>query len=156
MFWKSLKISQENASVGVFLHKVVGPQISKLIKKRLQHRFFPVKFAKILRTPCFTDCLQQLLLLVEGFQPATLLKMRLQQRCFLCEFYKILSTSFDRPPPGDCSLCLSENFEKFFRTPLLQSTLFHVHIVKRNNLLWLLFLVLWLIYKLQNFNHQIQ
>ena len=27
-----------------------GPQISNFIKKRLQHRFFPVKFAKILRT----------------------------------------------------------------------------------------------------------
>ena len=50
MFLKSLKISHENTSVGVFFQKVTGPQISNFIKKRLQHRFFPVKLAKILRT----------------------------------------------------------------------------------------------------------
>ena len=38
---------------------------------------------------------------------------------FSVSFTKFLRTSFDRTPPDDCSLCLSENFEKFFRTPLL-------------------------------------
>ena len=32
-------------------NEVVGPQACNLIKKRLQHKCFPVKFAKILRTP---------------------------------------------------------------------------------------------------------
>ena len=50
--------------------------------------------------------------------------------CFSVNFRKFLTTSFDRTPPEDCSLCLSENFEKFFRTPLLQSTLFHVQVVE--------------------------
>ena len=35
--------------------KVAGPQACNFIKKRLQHRFFPVKFAKFLRTPSFTE-----------------------------------------------------------------------------------------------------
>ena len=34
----------------------------KFIKKRLQHRFFPVKFAKFLRTPFFTEHVRWLLL----------------------------------------------------------------------------------------------
>ena len=38
---------------------------------------------------------------------------------FSVSFTKSLRTSFDRTPSDDCSLCLSENFEKFFRTPLL-------------------------------------
>ena len=35
---------------------------------------------------------------------------------------QILRTSFYRTPPDDCFLCLSVNFEKFFRTPILWST----------------------------------
>ena len=51
---------------------------------------------------------------------------------FFCEFFKIFRKIFplNRTPPDDCSLCLSMNFEKFFRTLLLLSTcgrlLFHV------------------------------
>ena len=49
------------------------------------------------------------------------------------DFAKFLRTSFDRTPLDDCFLCLSENFEKFFRTPLLQRTageiiIFHVQV----------------------------
>ena len=36
--------------VGVFFNKVAGPQDCNFIKKRLHHRLFPVKFAKVLRT----------------------------------------------------------------------------------------------------------
>ena len=42
-----------NTCVGVFFDKVAVPQNSNFIKKRLQHRFFPAKFAKFLRTACF-------------------------------------------------------------------------------------------------------
>ena len=52
----------ENTCVGVFFNKAAGPQNSNFIKKRLQQRFFPAKFAKFLRTTCFTDYLQRLLL----------------------------------------------------------------------------------------------
>ena len=57
-------------------------------KKRLQNRFFPVKFAKFLKTPLFTEHLHWLLLTVSSFQPATLLKKRLRQRCFsVCKIF---------------------------------------------------------------------
>ena len=94
-----------NTCVGVFFNK-------------LQNRFSPAKFAKFLETPCFADYLQRLLLPVSGFQPATLLKRRLRQRCFSVNFEEFSGTSFDRAPPNDCFLCLSEKFEKFFRIPL--------------------------------------
>ena len=70
---------------------------------------FPVNFAKFLRTPFLADYLLWLLL-----QPATLLKKRFPQKCFFCEFGGTLL--------DDCFLSLSVNFEKFFRTSLLQST----------------------------------
>ena len=53
-----------------------------------------------------------------------------------CEVFKIFKNmfTFDRTPPVDCSLCLSVNFQKFFRTCFLQSTsgklLFHVQVAE--------------------------
>ena len=38
---------------------------------------------------------------------------------FSVTFTKFLRTFFDRTLPDDCSLCLSKNFEKFLRTPVL-------------------------------------
>ena len=103
---KISQISQESTCVGVFFNKVAGPQ-----------KEAPVKFVKFLRTPYFTEHSQRLLLIVSGFQLATLLKKKFRQRCFLRT--KFLRTSFDRTPPDDCFLCLSVNFEKFLRKPLL-------------------------------------
>ena len=37
----------------LFFDKVIGWKACSFIKKRLRHRFFPVKFAKSLRTPFF-------------------------------------------------------------------------------------------------------
>ena len=99
-----------------------GPQNYNLIKKRLQHRFFPVKFASVLRTPCFTEHPQWLLLTFSGFRPTTLLKNDVSDKCFSVNFANVLRASFYRTPQDDCFLCLSVNFEKFFRTLLLQST----------------------------------
>ena len=56
------------------------------------------------------------------FPPTALLKKRLGERCLSVNFVKFLWTSFVRRPPDDCFLCLSVSFEKFFRSPLLQST----------------------------------
>ena len=39
-----------------------GLKVCNFIEKRLQHRFFPVKFAKFLRTPFFIEHLRWLLL----------------------------------------------------------------------------------------------
>ena len=69
MFFKTIVIKKfvnftEKTCVGIFFNKVAGPQNSNFIQKRLQERLFPVKFAKFLRTACFTDYLQRLLLLV--------------------------------------------------------------------------------------------
>ena len=46
----------------LFLHKVAGLRPETLLKKRLQHRCFPVKFGKFLTTAIFTDHLPWLLL----------------------------------------------------------------------------------------------
>ena len=45
LFLKNSQILQKNICVGVSFNRVVD----------LQHRFFPVKFAKFLRTPFFTE-----------------------------------------------------------------------------------------------------
>ena len=38
--------------------KVTGPKVCNFIKKRLQHKCFCVKFAKLLRPPFFTEYLR--------------------------------------------------------------------------------------------------
>ena len=55
-------IPQENICVGVFFNKAAGLKIYNSIKKRPQHRCFPVKFSKFLRTYFFTEEFQWLLL----------------------------------------------------------------------------------------------
>ena len=114
-----MQMQKESTCVKVFYNKVAGTQDCNFNQKRLQQRFSPVNFAKFLRIPCFTEHLQWLLLAVPCFQPATLSKKRLSQRYFSLNFAKFLQTSFDRAPPDDFFLCLSLNFGKFFRTPLL-------------------------------------
>ena len=42
---------KESTCVGVFFNNVAGLKACNFVKKRLQHRCFPVKFAKFLRTP---------------------------------------------------------------------------------------------------------
>ena len=60
-----------------FFKKLYVLRSTALLKKRFQHRFFPVKFATILQAHCFTEHLQWLLLKVSGFAPPDLLKKRL-------------------------------------------------------------------------------
>ena len=60
-FFSISQISQESTCVGVFFNKVAGPQNCNFIKET------PVKFAKFLGTPYFTEHLQWLLLTVSGF-----------------------------------------------------------------------------------------
>ena len=45
-----LQYSQENTCIGVPFQEIVGLEPSKSIKRRRQHRCFPVNIAKFLRT----------------------------------------------------------------------------------------------------------
>ena len=59
-FLKISQSSQRNTCVGVSFNKVADIKTCNFIKKRHQHKSFPVKFAKFLRTLFFTkppsDC----------------------------------------------------------------------------------------------------
>ena len=46
----------------LFFNKYTGLKACNFIKKRLQHKFFPVKLAKFLRTPFFTEHVRRLVL----------------------------------------------------------------------------------------------
>ena len=83
LFLKISQILQESIFVRVFFNKVAGLQNCNFIKKIHQHRHFPLKFSRFLRTPFFTEHLQCLVMTISGFQPATLLKKRLRQSNFL-------------------------------------------------------------------------
>ena len=69
VFLKISQISQESICVGfLFLSKVAAHKACNFIKKRLQHRCFPLKFAKLLRTPFLTEHLRWLLLILKKFR----------------------------------------------------------------------------------------
>ena len=53
---------QKKMSMKSLFYKVVGLQVCNFIKNRLQHRCFPVKFAKVLRTPILENICERLLL----------------------------------------------------------------------------------------------
>ena len=59
-----LQFSQENTCtvLGSLFNKYAGLKACNFIKKRLQHRSFPVKFAEFLRIPFFTEYTRWLLL----------------------------------------------------------------------------------------------
>ena len=127
MFFKAIVIKTfvnftEKTCVGVFFNKVVGPQNSNFIQKWLQQRFFLVKFSKSLRATCFPAAASASL----RFPAWNFVKKENLAKMFSCEFKKFLRTSFDWTPPDDCYLCLSENFEKLFRKPLLHSKFFQI------------------------------
>ena len=136
-----MQILQESTCDGVFFDKVAGTRYATLIK-RLQHRLFPVKFAKFLRAPCFTQHLQWLLLQVSGFRSATLLRKRLWKGYFAVNFAKFLRTSFLltdhlRVTASYVYLSILRHFSEHF-----------FYIAHRGNCYFM--------YNLQNFNHQIQ
>ena len=65
MFLKFSQIPKENICGGDTFLKSCNPEDS--VKKRLQHRCFPVKFAKYLRTTILTEQLQWLLLTFSSY-----------------------------------------------------------------------------------------
>ena len=56
------KITGKHLCQSLFFNKVAGLSPATLLKKRFWHRWFPVKFAKFLITPFFTEHLWWLLL----------------------------------------------------------------------------------------------
>ena len=52
--------------------KVAGLKLCNIVKNRLQNRCFPVKFAKFLTTPCFTEYLRWLLQVIISLTPDSL------------------------------------------------------------------------------------
>ena len=63
MFLKILQRSQETPVLEPVFKKVVGSDLGlQFIKKRLQHRCFPVEFAIFLRTPILKNIFERLLL----------------------------------------------------------------------------------------------
>ena len=79
---KNLAISQENTCVGAWnykeslFNKVAANQACNFTKIRLQHRCFPVKFMKFLRTPTLKNICQQMLLQTKGSKKLTLCPVR--------------------------------------------------------------------------------
>ena len=63
-FESFVKFTTKHLCWSVFFDKVAGLKSLTLLEKRLQHRCFPVNFAKFLRTPFFTEHLQWLLLII--------------------------------------------------------------------------------------------
>ena len=62
VFLKISQISQENIFVGVSFNKIEGLKTWNFIKKRLQDRCFPLKFARFLRTLILKKICERLLL----------------------------------------------------------------------------------------------
>ena len=64
VFRNFAKFKGKHLCKSLFFNKVAGLRPATLLKKRLWHRYFPVNFAKFLRTPFLTEYLQWLLLTI--------------------------------------------------------------------------------------------
>ena len=58
------KFHRKTPVLELLFNDVAGPKACNFIKSKLEHRFFPMKFANFLRTPFFTEHLRWLLLKV--------------------------------------------------------------------------------------------
>ena len=89
MFFQTIVIKKfvnftEKTCVRVFFIKVAGPQNSNFIQKRLQKRFFPVKFAKF---PVAASASLR-------FPACNFVKKENPAKMFSCEFYRIFKNIF--------------------------------------------------------------
>ena len=103
------KFTGKNLCQSLIFNKVAGIRPATLLKKRPWHRFYPVNFAKFLRTPYFTKYFRWLLLcskprksypkltftcsksaieiLKKGVKICSKLTMKTPERCQLIYFY---------------------------------------------------------------------
>ena len=70
------KFHRKTPVLELLLHKVANLSACNFIKKILQHRRFPMKFAKFLKTPFFTEHLRWLVLSVVMLQYSYLLQLK--------------------------------------------------------------------------------
>ena len=68
------KLTGKHLYHSLFLNKVAGLRTATLLKKRPWHRYFPVNFAKFLRTPFLQNTSRRLLLKKKGFLNQHLIK----------------------------------------------------------------------------------
>ena len=111
---KNFEILQECTCVRVFFNKVAGPQNCNFTKKRLQVRFFPVKFAKYLRKPCFTE---SPVAASDSFRfPAcNFIKRKTPAKMFFSEFCKTFKNIFWQNTFGWLLLVFSCEFWEVFQ-----------------------------------------
>ena len=95
MFFKTIAIKKfvnftEKTCVGIFFNKDAGPQNSNFIQKRLQQRFFPVKFVNNLfyRLPPAAASASL------RFPACNFAKKENPAKVFSCEFYRIFKNIF--------------------------------------------------------------
>ena len=62
------KFAHKKTSLGYLFYKIIRLQGCNSTKKTLQHRCFPVNFAKVLRTPILENICQRLLLHIPSLQ----------------------------------------------------------------------------------------
>ena len=82
------KFTGKHLFQGLFFNKVAALRPATLLKRRLQHRCFPVNIVKFLRTPFFIEQLWWLLLKLGGLR-----KKELCYRCFPENIFKFFSTA---------------------------------------------------------------
>ena len=105
------RCSQENTCFGVSFLKSCRLKACNFFKTRLQHRCFPVKFAKFLRAPFFTEHLRWLLLerncvvLWQDYESAKLRAFVLTCQCAL-RAYVLTCQRVLRAYVPKCTACL--------------------------------------------------
>ena len=133
-----MQILQESTCVGVFFNKVTGPQNCNFIKKRLQHRFLPVKFANFFKNTLFYRTSPVAASASFRFRARLSFKKETPAKMIFCEFCKIFKNIFffDRKKWLDdwmIASCVylwnlrsfSEHF--FYKVPM-GNCLFHVQV----------------------------
>ena len=112
VFVKISQYSRETPVMKSLLNKVVGPKACKFIKKRPQHRCFPVNIGKFLRTPTYG--------------------------CFWRDFRKwlfrtyFLNSRFQKHP----DLAILQKYQSLLKY-ILKNTFFHRLLLFSNELLYL-------------------
>ena len=82
MFLNNSQNSQKSTCAGVFFNDVADPENCNFIKKRLQHRFFPVNFVNYSRTPILQRIYERLVLKHQCSFLRTLFLQNMSIGCF--------------------------------------------------------------------------
>ena len=82
VFLKFHKFHRKTLVLESLFNKVAGLKVWKFIKKRLQHKCFPVKFMKFSRTPIFINICERLLLI--NWTSTFISKCKLKEEFSIC------------------------------------------------------------------------